>query len=232
MSVRELFNANQYNLFCKDLTLSGDLEMSGDLILDEVHVINTSNSTSVTTGALVVAGGVGIVKDMYVGGTIYGNITGSVTTTSLSLSDTTQSTNTATGTLIVSGGAGIAKNLYTSNCFVDQLIVSWGIGGNIYGTFTGYLERWGNSIFIYFNGYTDENIGTAATIYAGLIPEGLRPSADTYFSLYVIDNDITFLSKCIVQPDGTIVFYSNTEDGKFGTSGNNGFKGGVLIYHL
>ena len=37
----------------------------------QVLVFNTDTSTSTTTGAIVVSGGVGVVKDLYVGGTIY-----------------------------------------------------------------------------------------------------------------------------------------------------------------
>lgn len=40
----------------------------------------TTDSTSTTTGALVVNGGVGIQKNLYVGGTIYGVINGSIST--------------------------------------------------------------------------------------------------------------------------------------------------------
>lgn len=42
--------------------------------------LSTSNSTSAVSGAIQVAGGVGIGKDLYVGGTIYGSIVGSNTT--------------------------------------------------------------------------------------------------------------------------------------------------------
>ncbi len=38
-----------------------------------VNIINNVASTSSTTGALVVAGGVGIGGDLYVSGTIFGN---------------------------------------------------------------------------------------------------------------------------------------------------------------
>ena len=59
----------------------------------------TTQSTSTTTGALKVAGGVGIVKNLYVGGNTV-------------ITDTTQASNTTSGSLQTAGGAGIAKNLY------------------------------------------------------------------------------------------------------------------------
>lgn len=46
---------------------------------DIIQTVNTSNATSTTTGALQVAGGAGIGRDLYVGGTIYGNIVGTLT---------------------------------------------------------------------------------------------------------------------------------------------------------
>lgn len=86
MAFRDLFNENPHNLYCNDLTLSGNLNMAGDIVLDEISVSNTKNSTSSSTGALVVSGGVGIGKDLYVGGNIFGTISGTSTTISTTMS--------------------------------------------------------------------------------------------------------------------------------------------------
>ena len=43
-----------------------------------VHILATDQSTSITTGALVVDGGVGIAKDVHVAGTIYGTVVGTI----------------------------------------------------------------------------------------------------------------------------------------------------------
>ena len=69
-----------------------------------VTVDDTTTSTSSTTGALKVAGGVGVAENLHVGGTL--DVTGAT-----NLNDTTSSTNTTTGALIVDGGVGIAENL-------------------------------------------------------------------------------------------------------------------------
>ena len=69
-----------------------------------VSVDATTTSTSDTTGALTVAGGVGVAENLNVGGTL--DVTGAT-----NLNDTTSSTNTTTGALIVDGGVGIAENL-------------------------------------------------------------------------------------------------------------------------
>ena len=51
-------------------------------------ILNSTNASSTSTGALIVAGGVGINQNLYVGGTIFGTISGSVTNaTNISITD-------------------------------------------------------------------------------------------------------------------------------------------------
>ncbi len=69
------------------------------------HITATTQSTSVSTGALVVDGGVGIAKNTYVGGLL--NVAGQVNAAA-----TTASTTSTTGALITGGGAGIAGALF------------------------------------------------------------------------------------------------------------------------
>lgn len=76
----------------------------------QLFVSGTSVSTSTTTGALQVVGGIGVGSGMYVGGVI--------TATSI-----VSSTSTTTGALQVIGGVGIGGNLW--------------VGGTIYGAHTG-----------------------------------------------------------------------------------------------
>lgn len=52
---------------------------NGLVVTTTATILGTTNATSTTTGALIVSGGVGIGKDLRVGGTIYGNISGTVT---------------------------------------------------------------------------------------------------------------------------------------------------------
>jgi hypothetical protein len=65
----------------------------------DVTILSTQESTSCTTGALVINGGVGIAKNL--------NLCGI-----LSINNTTQSTDCTTGALVVAGGVGIAKDLF------------------------------------------------------------------------------------------------------------------------
>ena len=61
-----------------------------------INITSNTTSTSSTSGALVVTGGVGISKKLFVG-------------------DTTQSSSTTTGALVIAGGVGISKKLFVGN---------------------------------------------------------------------------------------------------------------------
>ena len=66
-------------------------------------ITSTTASSSTTTGALIVSGGIGCA------GKFYGN--------NMQLSNTTDSTSTTTGALIVSGGIGCAKNIRATKVY-------------------------------------------------------------------------------------------------------------------
>jgi hypothetical protein len=69
------------------------------------HITATTNSTSTSTGALILDGGAGIVKDVFIGGAL--NVAGAFIS-----SATTDSTTSTTGALTTAGGLGIAKALF------------------------------------------------------------------------------------------------------------------------
>jgi len=104
-----------------------------------VQITNTTNATSVSTGALQVSGGIAVGKDLYVGGTLtvagtsgsdidlgggdisgVGRITANTGTFIITnISSTTASTGTTTGALTVIGGAGVGGDVYVGgivNC--------------------------------------------------------------------------------------------------------------------
>jgi hypothetical protein len=68
------------------------------LTVNNIRVNGTTESTSTSTGALVVSGGLGV------GGRL--NVAGAT-----NITNTTESTSTSTGALVVSGGLGVAKNI-------------------------------------------------------------------------------------------------------------------------
>ena len=87
------------------VTFNGDVRMNRQLILNNnlrvsghIEIKNDTESTNCTTGALTIAGGVGIVKRLNVCGDVKFN-------------STTESTSLTSGALVVSGGVGIGSTL-------------------------------------------------------------------------------------------------------------------------
>ena len=72
---------------------------------------DTTESTSKDTGSAIFEGGLGIEKNVYIGGTL--NVTGvSTFVGAATFSDTTESTSKDNGSAIFEGGLGIEKNVY------------------------------------------------------------------------------------------------------------------------
>lgn len=143
-SIRYLFDGNETGLCFRDkeLAYEGDQWFVGkgvlgvasrafaigftdiqgtqqiSLLLDNsqgVTIPSTCDSSSSTTGSLVVHGGVGVGKslsvagDLTVTGTLYAKVSDS---TSSKLLDTTDSTSVGTGALVLAGGISISKNIF------------------------------------------------------------------------------------------------------------------------
>ncbi len=113
--------------------ISGDLFVGGNTTLQKLtlneftattatitilRVVGTDTSISPTSGALTVAGGVGIVKDFYVGGnSVLQAVTATLLTATIvtfiqaSVTNANDSNDTSTGALVVAGGVGIGRNV-------------------------------------------------------------------------------------------------------------------------
>lgn len=141
----------------ENLNVEGNVNIQGTLTVpnlvyeDVEHTTSTSTSTSISTGSLIVDGGAGIAKDVYIGGIQY-------------LINTTDSTDISTGTLISSGGIGISKNIniggYTnmnsqatvSSTTVPQLYIKYdgynysSLSTNGTGVLT--IDNTGNSVIV------------------------------------------------------------------------------------
>ncbi len=88
----------------KALVLNGDRDISNINILSssKLTAASTEDSTSISTGAITTAGGVGIAKNLNVGG-IH------------KITNLTNSTSSDSGALVVNGGAGIKKALFVGD---------------------------------------------------------------------------------------------------------------------
>lgn len=92
-------------------TLNNTLNVAGNTTIQGlINNTNTTQSTTTNTGAITTAGGVGIAKNLNVGGNA--NVGGSTTFGgTVNITDATESTTTTTGALIVAGGVGIGKRI-------------------------------------------------------------------------------------------------------------------------
>jgi len=123
-----------------------EIQSTGSFVADKLRLTSTETSTSTQSGALVVAGGVGIGGNM--------NIEGPVR-----IYDLTSATSTFSGALIVQGGAGFNGDIYAQRYFaegepLDNLF--WN-GGEISAplrirnpaqatnTYSGALQVWGGA---------------------------------------------------------------------------------------
>lgn len=88
-----------------NLTIDSGGDITSIHSSDIFKVLNTTDSTTIADGALVVAGGVGVAKKIIAGGII-------------KTTDSTESTSISTGSIVASGGAGFAKKV-TADHFVQ-----------------------------------------------------------------------------------------------------------------
>lgn len=93
----------------------------GLVVSTTASFLSTVTSTSTTTGGVLLSGGVGIAKDVYIGGTV-------------NIGDLTSATNTVTGALQVAGGVGIQGDLYARNIYMNGTLVGT-FGGSGGGSF-------------------------------------------------------------------------------------------------
>lgn len=123
-----------------------EIESTGSFVANKLRLTSTETSTSTDSGALVVAGGVGIGDNMNIGGPVR-------------IYDLTSATSTFTGALIVQGGAGFNGDIYAQRYFAEgePLDNLYWNGGEISAplrirnpaeatnTYSGALQVWGGA---------------------------------------------------------------------------------------
>jgi hypothetical protein len=100
------------------VALGGQIKLDGGD--HNVLVSQNTASVSTTTGALVVTGGVGIGRDLYVGGTIFGNISGTLTGNAATVSTLLRTTNASHFLTFVdsNNASATAESIYTTSTLV------------------------------------------------------------------------------------------------------------------
>ncbi len=123
-----------------------DIQSTGTFVADKMRLTSTETSTSTQSGALVVAGGVGIGDNMNIGGPVR-------------IYALTSATSTFSGALIVQGGAGFNGDIYAQRYFAEgePLDNLYWNGGEISAplrirnpaqatnTYSGALQVWGGA---------------------------------------------------------------------------------------
>jgi len=141
----------------------------GNSTTNTVIITNASRSTSTTTGALVVTGGVGIGGSIYAGliysnGSLVGASTG--TTSTFTINNLTASTSTTTGALVVTGGVGIGGSIYAGLIYSNGALVGASTGTTSTFTINNLTASTStNSGALVVTG----GVGIGGSIYAGLI---------------------------------------------------------------
>mgnify|MGYP003342356856 FL=1 len=130
-------------------TNHADFKVKHGLVVNTTaSFLSTVNSTSTNSGGVIISGGVGIAKDLYVGGKIvaqeldiqYTTVTSVLIQTDdvIKTDNQTSATNTYTGALIVAGGGGFGGDIYARNIFSNGVQV--GLYSNTTTNLSGGLQ--------------------------------------------------------------------------------------------
>lgn len=241
MSYGDLLTPNYYNLYCRDLDISGDLIIGGDMVLDELLVEGATGSVSTSTGAIRVVGGLGLGENLYMGGELH-------VEKDVKINGTTVSNSTSTGALTIAGGVGIGLNTYiggdlylktsgytpTAMNFYREATFMEALGGAVFSiSLTGTFTRMNNTVFLCFDTINKASEGNFIIYTAAFIPTEFKPSGTRYCPSMVIDNN-NFVSGYVeVGSNGVIQIYVvGATNGKFSGSGNAGILANTICYHV
>ena len=98
------------------ITVSGSTNLAGTTVTGQLNVTVTTESTSATTGAVVVSGGLAVAKQAYFNSQV--TVTGStILNSSVTSTSTLDSASSGTGALVTAGGLGVGKSVYVGGTF-------------------------------------------------------------------------------------------------------------------
>jgi len=189
-----------------------------------VRVQTLSRSTTTSTGALVVGGGVGIGANLYVGGNVR-------------FVNTIESASVGTGAVVVSGGASVAANLYVGGNTI--------VGGRVGITNATQAASTTTGAFVVSGG-----AGIAANLYVGgnlmltgdiqstststgtlVITGGMGISKDTYMGGHLYQNNVNIYQSGIgiISQNGTGFNTMKGIDVSNATASTSTSTGGLVV---
>lgn len=188
------------------------------------RITATTTSSSITTGALVVSGGVGIGANLYVGGNVR-------------FVNTVESASVGTGAAVVSGGASIGANLYVGG----NTIVSGRVGitnaTQAASTTTGAFVVSGGAA-IGANLYVGGNLvlngdvqSTSTSTGTLVITGGMGITKDTYMGGHLYQNNVNIYQSGIgiISQNGTGINVMKGIDVSNATASTSTSTGGLVV---
>jgi hypothetical protein len=186
------------------VTPSAELHVVGNVfVTSNVSIADTTATSSKTTGALKVAGGLGVVGDIHA---THANLE-DVEADSVNVTDSTASSSKTTGALKVTGGVGISGALFGSTAELDgitkitdstvtnskttgALVVTGGLGvtGAIHGSAVNFEAAELDSLHVTNTTSTTSKITGAARIAGGLGVTGNIHATHVNFEDVVADS--------------------------------------------
>jgi hypothetical protein len=190
----------------------------------------TTNAVNTQTGALIVRGGVGIGKDVYIGGTLVFENGGRVVTNQIEVKSTGTNTATNTGVLLINGGiVTVTTTTVSTSSTTGALTVvgGVGIGGNLNVGSTATFGSIGGIVNI-----ISTAVSTSSTTGALRVSGGVGVGGDLYVGGTITANQLTIqyttITTTIVETDDIIKTFNTTSS----TSSDTGaltVAGGVGI---
>lgn len=125
---------NEHIINNTDAHFGQNLSIHGEPMFTTLLVIGTVESTNVSTGTVVVNGGMGIKNDTHIGGNLYVTksitaneditINGKIKIGKLDIIGTDNATSNSTGSMTILGGLGVQKDLYAKSVTSETIFLT------------------------------------------------------------------------------------------------------------
>lgn len=203
-----------------------------DYFRDPVNITNNASSTDPTSGALVIAGGLGLAENLNIGAG------GSIVSNNL-----TNATSVNTGAIRTLGGIGVAQDLWCSGLclpapagiptlidFYEEFALNTTVSGPWASSIAIVFPIWRLGRLVSFNSFGEPggNATNAAIITAaGALPARFRPTSFKTFLIRIMDNSTFTIGTLRITDAGVITIGLGYDpDGVF-TAANQ-----AILYHI